>query len=193
MTDEDDLAFFEAAPTEDQAQELTRLGQALANTDRAIGALETQLKELKTRRWDLVTKDIPRYMRDVGQDRIGLPDWNVDVVLVPYFKANIAADWPEEKRQAAFDALEAMGHGGVIRVELTYSFGRDRIEDARALRDFVAEQWPPEKEIPEPSVSMGVPWQTLTALLRECTEKGIPFPMAETEAVVATVAQLKKR
>ena len=39
--------------------------------------------------------------------------------LGPYYYANIAADWPQEKRNEAFDYLEKTGNGGLIKATVT--------------------------------------------------------------------------
>lgn len=90
--------------------------------------------------------------------------------IKPYYRANIAADWPDEKRRAAFYLLDSRGAGDLVRAVVSVTFGKRELERARSL----------ETELRvmglEPEVKMTVPWATLTAWLREEVEvrKSVP-------------------
>ena len=96
----------------------------------------------------------------------------------PYYKANIAADWAPERREAAFDWLsrrdpkgdaDGVGADGgnnpdIIKTQITVVLDRGNRAHAEmveaALRDL---------EVPY-EVSLSVPWNTLSAYMKELVE-----------------------
>lgn len=192
---------FTDAPSEGDSLKLTRLGQELAELDAEELRLKTELEEKAQRRRTIQMKELPELMRQIGQDHIGLPDHDVDVVLEAYYHANIAADWPDEDRQRAFDYLIERGDGDLIKVTLQYDFRRNQLEDAQWARNtlkmmqrFAAELGlEVGNEIPEPTIRTGVHSGTLTAWLREETESGRGVDLAILRATVGQIAKLKAR
>lgn len=178
-----------AAPSQPEQLKLTAMCSEYAQVEADIERLEALLSRAKERRRDLCERVIPEYMRSIGQDRIGLPAHNADVVLAPFYYANIAKHWPEAEREAAFAALEKAGVGDLVKVEVKFSFGRGEHERAQELVELVrgAVNW-----APEPKVDKSVHHASLTSWVRDQTRHGRPIP-PEVKATVGSQAELVKR
>lgn len=190
----DDVVGFTDAPNKRESQKLTRLGSELYELDVKIDDLEEQLSSSRERRRELTEKLLPDYMTSIGQDRLGLAEHDVDVVLEDYYHANISADWEPERRVAGFDWLEKNDGGDLVKVLVTVAFPRGDLMRARALEQKIVE-WGEESNspIPTPEVTMSVAWNTLTAWVRDRISKGAALPLETLGATVGRVAKLKKR
>lgn len=177
------------APTEDKLQRLQSMCSRLADMREHAEQLDRELKEVKKKIWDMETKEIPDFASEIGVDKVGIPERNVDVVVEPYFKANISSDWSHERREEAFTYLENEGFGDIIRRDLNFSFGRDSDEAVAALLR-ATRQVP---DAPEPTEKKNVPWNTLTSLLREQTKKGVAMDLEKIGATVGQMAKIKER
>lgn len=188
-------------PSRSQQATLTQRVTELALVEQDIDKHERQLKQLAERRNELRHKTIPDLMVEVGQDRVGLPDfgeYGADVVLKPYFKAVLPKI--DEKTgegigpEPGLDWLEKNGFGHIIRTFLSVQLGKDDLPLARALErilpalpgllryvplgqlDEVTRQAIEliagrNEDIPPPSVDRTIPWASLTAFVREQTTK----------------------
>jgi hypothetical protein len=132
-------------------------------------------------------------MDDAGIDHIGLPaEGNrpaVDLELRPYYRAHIAANWPEEKREAAFQALRDAGHGDLIQYEISVRLSREEHQLAYSIIEALRDQFQIHPEIKE-----SVHWKTLTAWLQSQFEDHKPLPPLEViGADIGRVAKFKER
>lgn len=188
---------FTRAPTEEESASLAAMGRRLLEAERAIEDLETALAERRAERQKLVREEMPAYMQAIGQDRVGLPDSEVDLVLEPYYYANIAADWDPARRRRAFEWLEEHGGGDLIKLNLTYGFRRGEAALARWLRNLVGaftRLLPGDPvDLPEPTVREEVHHQTLTAWLRERVEAGDEVDLEVLGATVGSVVKVRSR
>lgn len=178
------------------SDEELRRAQALAKEFVGLGLsiedLEKQVKNLKTRKNQIESREIPDLFSEIGIDVIGLPDDQCDVVVRPYCKANIAANWEEERREAAFCWLDENGHGDVISVTISVDFKRGEKALADELQDLIRSKFSGANSHPV-KVEMGVPWGTLTALVKEQIEQGETVPLETLGATVGQVAKITKR
>jgi hypothetical protein len=125
-------------------------------------------------------------------DRIGLPEEGVDVEMRMRYHASIKADWPEEQREAAFDQLETMGGGSLVRVVLEVQFDKGDLELAYAAAEHLR-RWNEFGNRPI-SLRKGVQWQTLTSFVREMHERQVPIPTPERiGATITREARVVKR
>lgn len=168
--------------------------EILKNKAREVFAVRQRVEELnkklydeKQRLNDLVHKEMPELMDSKNVGLLGLPDLGVVLECVPYYKANISSDWPDEKRERAFNWLEKNGHGDIIRITVSVSFGRTENKKAHALV-----KWLRKKGF-DPETEYGVPWNTLTAWLQEQIEvkKKTP-PLEMLGATVGRVVKIKQ-
>lgn len=200
--EEEDVGFTDA-PSVEESKSLTALGTELFRVEERIEGLELQLEEAKKRRFELTMRELPDYMLRVGQDRMGLESWGVDLVREPYYHANIRADWPDEQREAAFRWLTANGHEDLIKTTFTIVFPRRMFAVALWLKEKIKSlKYPKEKlsgiqvkeiAMPDASVALGVPWNTLTAFVREQVEAGAVLPLETLGATVGWIVKVKQR
>lgn len=163
-----------------------------------VADLEARKTAANKQLQDLYFKELPDLFAEVGTDHLGLEaEGNlpaVDAKLKPYYKANIAADWPPEQRRAGFDFLREQKAADLIRTVVTVEFGRGEEEDAKNLTDMLKDFGYTY------SVGEAVPWNTLTAWLREQTERmrrgGKEFTPAQLDKIggrVGKVVEVKPR
>jgi hypothetical protein len=169
---------------EDKLERLRAYGGILVQQKLRIAELEEQLKEQKQKFNKLVHEEVPSLFMEVGVDRVGIPELGYDVVMKDYYHANIAADWPDDRREAAFTWLEREGHGDIIRLIVSVQFGREEYNKAMLCYDLL------KKSGLQPTLQKSVPWNTLTAWLREQVERYARLP--PLELLGATVGKIVK-
>lgn len=183
-------ATVESRPEDlEQARKLAREFHAL---EARAETLKEELEQIQTRKLELQHRVIPEFFGKLEIDNIGLEDAGVDVMVGPYYKANIAADWDEARRKRAFAALDQLGGGDLIRASVVVTFGRDEFEEAKKLVELLKTRWPLANSHP-PRMDMTVPWNSLTAFVREQHEDGVALPLEDLGAVVGRAAKVKKR
>lgn len=143
-----------------------------------IEDLETQLSQKKSDLNVLFRDELPDLMDKIGARLIELEgEGNQPAFvakLVPYYYANISADWPEEKRRAAFDWLEKNGHGDLIKTNVAVPFKREERKKALELVEKL------RKELSlSPTVKEEVHFMTMKAWLREQIENENTLPPLE--------------
>jgi hypothetical protein len=187
-------AMRAAAPTQapDKLDALRAAARELRDKEREIADLDERLKAAKAEANEMRHKRLVDLMQEAGVDRVGLPaEGNqpaADAVLSPYYHAVIAADWEPDRRQVAFSWLESAGHGDLIKTVLTVAFGRDERARAKEIQQYLELM-----SIPY-TAQLDVPWNTLTAFVREQVEKYHSVPPLETiGATVGQVVKLKAR
>jgi hypothetical protein len=119
--------------------------------------------------------------------------------LSPYFKAVIAADWAPERRAEAFDWIAArdpksedgVGPAGgnnpdIIKTVITIELGRGERDLAERVEAGLRKQ-----KIPF-STKLDVPWNTLTAFVRELVEvRKVMPPLDKLGAQVGRIVRVK--
>ena len=103
---------------------------------------------------------------------------------------------------------EPHGRSDIVRNVVEFSFGRGdsakvgvllEILDSDGFRDefarLVHEVEPNRNdlELPQPSIAQSVPWNTLTAFVKEQVEAGTVIDLKKLGATVGQVVKLKKR
>ncbi len=141
-----------------------------------LNNLEERLKQTGEELRLILQTEMPDLMNELGVPSLTIePEGNEPgfaAELKPYYSANIAASWTEERRKAAFSALEDLGAGDLIKVAVEFNFAKGQLEKARALAEANAKLGPKMKQT--------VHQQTLTAWLREQVEEGRQLPELET-------------
>ena len=190
------------APRQVTIEQVVAAGLRMREQQAQVADLEEQLAEARGRLHAMRSAELPDLMSQAGTDRVGIPALGnrlppCDLVVKPYVKAVIAADWPQERREAAFRWLEANQHDDVIGRSVSVAFKRGETTRARAVVDVLSEMGY------APSVKKDVPWNTLTSLVRQLVaeyhdrlERGLdadPVPLDLLGATVGHVAELKER
>lgn len=151
--------------------------------------LEEKLEKVSANLTELYTKLLPDLMDEVGVKELTLEaegnEPGVEVSLEPFYAANIAAKWPEEKRKAAFDWLDENGHGDLIKTSVVVTFPREDRKEALKFSKQV------KKLGFTHSLEEGVHFKTLTSWLKEqyTNQKKLP-PLETFGATVGRVVKL---
>src|SRR6516164_4245209 len=96
--------------------------------------LEARLNQTKANLHRMYTETLVNLMDELGIDRIGIPaEGNLpaaDLVVAPFYSANIPTGWPPERREAALQALTLLGHEDLIKTLVSIQFNRDARAEA---------------------------------------------------------------
>jgi hypothetical protein len=160
--------------------------------------LELQLRDAKStverysqQVYELQHKELPDLFFEAGVNLVGLtPEGNFpgyDAKLSPFYRANIAASWEPDKKQAAFDYLEKIGAGDLIKHVITIRLGKGDMATARKVQAAL------EKMKVDYSAELNVHPMTLTAWLKEQVESGTMPPLELLGGEVGSVVKLKER
>lgn len=180
-------------------KELESLGDAArkyVELEQRKALLDAEMKTLNAEILEYKHKTLPDIMTGLDMDHYGLASAGVDIELGDYAKANISADWDEERQEAGFKHLEELQVGDIIRLQVSYSFGKDQYDEAKKLVELVAAVAEAEDigiEIPTPTVKKSVPWNTLTATLKELHKKGVAVDLEKIGGVIGKVVKIKER
>ncbi len=180
-----------AAPPADRLAALRAGAERLRDQELAVANAEQALADAKAAYRRLAHEELPDLMDTAGVDHVGLPARGnlpaCDAVCGPYYKANIAADWAPERREAAFTYLEGVAPD-IVRVVVSVQFGKAEMAEALDLRDYLQGQGYPV------AVKMDVPWASLTAWVREQIERHqAALPLDLIGATVGRVVKIKPR
>jgi hypothetical protein len=190
-----EAADMSSVPTEAGTAQLREMAQRMVALDTQVTLLEAQLKAANIELWDLRTSKMPELMGKLHTDSFGLPEAGVDLVEEPYYKANISADWDDDKREAGFAELDRVGGGDIVANTVTVSFPRghdnERTEWIEKVRGLNLTFDPPEM-----TERRAVPWNTLTAFVKEQFQRrGNPhaLDLEKLGATVGTIVKIKRR
>ena len=181
--------------SDDKLRTVSAAAKKYADLDARIRQLENvDLPALKKEREELARRTLPSLFEQIGTDRIGVPDQDVDVVIEPYYHANIKSDWPDEQREAAFDHLEQdLELGSIVSCTVTMTFRRGERELAKECEELLRSSKFANTHLPV--VRMEVPWNTLTASLKEVAQRGdsSKIDLEKLGATIGQTAKVKKR
>jgi hypothetical protein len=155
-----------AIPSDHSLAEIAQLAERQVALEKRIADAELVVLGMKTQLAKLSGQILPTAMRALGLETLKLSSGETIEC-----KAILRASIPEEHREAAFAWLEEHGFGGLIKHEVSASFGKDEDENAKAfvtaaaglgvsvedkrsvhsstLSAFVAEQDKAGRELPE--------------------------------------------
>jgi len=155
--------------------------------DLQIKSLEERLSEHKRKRFDLEHTILPDMFNNAGVTIVAIPqDGNLPAykaTLNPYYKANISAEWPKERQQAAFDLLETLDLGDLIKTIFEVHFKRNEHKETKQFALALAKLVKAERI----TQRQGVPWSTLTAAIRNHYEGGDSLTQTQLDILGATI------
>jgi hypothetical protein len=186
------IAALNALPQDQRMAHAHAAAQRMYETQLAIKDLEERLSATRRELNALQFETLPAILDNLGVDRLGVPaQANMpafDLTLSPYCKAVIPANWPEQKRAAAFAELIAFGHEDLIKTEIITALPRGQHPLVKQLVNLIRAHGV------EPSVNENVHHGTLTAWLMSRLETHQPLPDLETiGANVGRIVRLKER
>ena len=193
-----EAADVSGVASDEQLKSLSEKAAEYVALDAEKNALEAMLKKVNESLTEMKHKTLPDIMLGLDVDRHGLASAGVDIVLEDYAKANISAEWEPEKQEIAFQHLEDLGVSDIIRTQVTFSFSKDQYAHAMtvvAMLNLMAEKIEEFEgtEIPVPSVKKSVPWNTLTATLKELHKKGVAVDLEKIGGTIGNIVKIKKR
>lgn len=181
-------AEAQAPPSEDRLTRVREKISELRDLEFENQSLQERMRENSEKIREIKEKTLVDMFDSAGISSLGieaegnLPPY--DVEIGPYYHANI----PDETADQAFAWLTKNKHGDLIRGTYTVTFGRGEEKNRRKFEEYL------EKNQFDFSYKFGVPWNTLTAFVREQIEvyKREP-PLKLLGATVGRVAKLKKQ
>lgn len=112
-------------------------------------------------------KRLPDLMDSIGVSSLSLEAQGnlpaVEAKVGPYYKANIESGWEPERRQAGLKYLDNLGHGDLIKTEVTVVFPREGRGRALAFAQLA-------RQYGNPVLKENIAWTTLSAWLKEQVE-----------------------
>lgn len=165
---------------EDALKHLTSLANQMIEEAARLLKLDTEMKITKERLRKLQEIDIPDYMQELGLSKVELSTGEQIS-----FKDDVRLEWDALKKEKAFEWLEQNEFGGLIKTEVTTSFGKGELDAAKALLARLTE------EGAQVALSRDVHYQTMCAFLREQIEKGEAIPLEEWGAKSIKKATIK--
>jgi hypothetical protein len=137
---------------------------------------------------------LPELFAQAGIDNLGLPaegnNAAYDFKLRKYTHASISADWDEDRKKEAFKVLESKEVGGkdIIKTEIYVYLAPEQRGLARKVTAAL------KKLKVEFETELSVPWNTLTAFIKEATEKrGLILPLETLGATQGMIVEWKER
>lgn len=149
------------------------LSQTLADT-------EAHVKELKELHRRAIELELPQAMSEAG-----LTSFTTDTGRKVSLETFVSGSIPKARQAEAFTWLRENGHGGLIKRELSVSFGKGQDAFASEIRQFLENRFltVDDKESVHPS--------TLAAWARECLSEGVPVPLETLGIYSALRAKIK--
>jgi hypothetical protein len=164
---------------------IEQLGTELYDLQSEIEQLEERIAEKKKLFTRISQNDLVALFVEARVDTIGLPDRNTDIVLAPWVNAKI----PEDKKDEAFNWLTENGHGGIIKTEVSISLGKDSVETAKEIADYLRMRY----QEYETTLEQKVHAATLTSFIKGQLQEGIVVPLELLGASAGSVVKFKKR
>jgi len=181
-------------PEPDRLNAIVEAGREMRNDMLELKDLIEREDELSKKLNVMKHRTLPELMIQAGVDRVGLPaERNLppcDLVVKPFYKANIEAGWEPARREAGFEIITQRGYADTIKMKFVIDMPRGDAEAIEAVRTKLTEAGITFTEQPS------IPWNTLTAIVRTEIENEALFTPAELEqlgATVGRVAELKER
>lgn len=151
------------APGQDKLDKITEKMREARDLKQACQDIEDQLKETKRQFLLLTQVELPDLMNEISQGFLRLeaegnhPPFTFN--LKPFYKANIQNE--SESAPEAYQWLEQHGEGDIIKRTVTACLGRDSEQLQQELLEFL------HSRKVECDTKLGIPWNTLTAWLKE--------------------------
>jgi hypothetical protein len=154
-----------------------------------LADMDARTKALNKEAHDLTFRTLPDLYAEAGLRTLGLEAAGnlpaYDTKLELFVRANIAADWEDERRQRAFALLGEMEAADLIKRTITIEFDRTAAAQAKWVTDGLDTAGIPYR------VAMAVSWTTLTAWVREQhTKRGRSFTPGQLDVLGAQIGTI---
>lgn len=132
----------------------------------AVQRCEEELAAAKQKATTLSEETVPSMMQELGINELKLESGQTITI-----RPDVYAQIPPDRKEEAFEWLSSHGFGGLIKVDVEASFGRDEREQAVILANELQERGL------NVAVEQGVHNQTLKAFIRERLAKAEDIPL----------------
>lgn len=212
LMDQANRAVVKKLPTKAESEGLLKIATELGMLDDRIEKGEALLKQLKERRETIQTKDLVDAMDAIGQDSMGLKEYDADITVVTKYHASLPAlpnpdKKPAEykiafdKRQRAFEWLKKEEHDGLIVTEVVLTFPRGGAQRAFQVAEEMqqrVEEHARHHDGERPfkvDANETVHWAALTTLVKSLTvDHGrADLPLSDLGASIFRFAEITKR
>lgn len=161
---------------------MTGLARALLDADEAVGLAEADLKTKVETARVLREETIPGAMQELGLTQIKLSTGQtVDLKSVVY------ASIPAANKEEAFAWLAEHGFDGLIKTDVSITWGREALKNAVAFFKRI------RKKQPQAELIQAIHPQTLKAFVGEQLAKGAELPMDTFGARAVFEARITKQ
>jgi hypothetical protein len=178
VSQEVEKAYLRQAIDTASLGDITTLAQRAAELDRQLIAAEALVARLREQRQQVLTKDLPDLMAGINMQSFTTND-GIKIRIDTIYSCKIIN--PE-----AFEWLDSAGHSGIIKVDVVCSYGRARLEEAKALNDRLTADGVPSE------LKQNVHPQTLKAFTREQYENGNTLPSELFNVFVGRIASISR-
>lgn len=155
------------------AKRLEAAQEAASEADIEAKARKAELKQIQE-------VELPNLLETAGLKSCETLDGK-KVNVSEYIRANI----PDDKELDAFLWLEDNGHGDIIKDQFTIALGKGNDELASEIEEFLT------KKGVDFARKRGVHHSTLSALIKELMEEGVPVPLDIFGAYRQRIAKIK--
>lgn len=174
---------------QDKIDAIRSEAESARDLEMIIHELEERISQQKADLQRIYQDRLPQLMQEAGIDHLSIPPQGnqpgYHFKLKKFYRANIAAKWAEEKREAAFKYIKDMGAEDLIKTEVSVMFPKGGMQLANKLVALAKKMNVPvaigKKKINKPvqvelikTVSHG----TLSAWLKELVERRKIIPSA---------------
>lgn len=176
----DDVFADDAELPVDKLQKLVILCNRLAEMQAHASEQEEIAKQAKANARMVAEQMIPTLMEEIGVEKLTLPDGR-DVSVSTAYRAT--ANRPDQ-----FKWLEDHGHGSIIKKKVEVTLDNDVPE--RVVEDLLSKIT--EEGYDEVKVAKAVPWNTLSAFVKEDIEGGAgEVPLDLFKVFIQDIAKVK--
>jgi hypothetical protein len=188
------IAGETAGPSEDKLDRVRGELRKLRDVEEDNIILAERMSENNRIIQEMKSKTLVDLFDETGITHLGLgaEDNHIpyEIEIKPYYHANIAEEWEDDRKAAAYNWLDKNKHGDMLRNTVTIPFGKGTRAAQKALTTFL------KKSKIEFSSKFGVPWNTLTAFVKEEIEVHERTPpldiLGATVGRVASVVKVKQ-
>ena len=180
--EEDSSQESAVIPKDEDLGRLAKLVFEQQTLEREIERHEDEIKKLKERLEIVITKTIPEIFRELHMTSMGLDDGS-ELIVEKMIRASLS----EERKAPACAWLRENNQDDLIKSEVKILFGRG--EDSAKLK--VIESLLEIAPGANWSQNETVPWNTLTAFVKEQMELGAELPKDLLGIFVQDIAKIK--